>query len=136
MKSANDECVRQSKLIEASLKETSILKANERLIVGNTVLFQTSVESPAMRYQCRHNRVCLSPIFAFKFPAHRHLGLHDVTSQLLHTKDALLPNNSGNHMTSQNPKWRYTGNLKAKIGDSLNSILLLLNVIFTLSNKI
>ena len=35
------------------LKETSTLKANGRLIVGNTVLFQISVESPAMSVQCQ-----------------------------------------------------------------------------------
>ena len=35
-----------------ALKETSTLKANGRLMVGNTVLFQISVESPAIRYQC------------------------------------------------------------------------------------
>ena len=34
----------------SQLKETSTLKANGRLTVGNTVLFQISVESPAMRY--------------------------------------------------------------------------------------
>ena len=34
-----------------TLKETSTLKENWRLIVGNTVLFQISVESPAMRHQ-------------------------------------------------------------------------------------
>ena len=45
-------------------------------------------------------------------------GLHDVIwlPILLHTKDALLPNNSGNHMTSQNLKWRCTGNLKCTNG--------------------
>ena len=59
-------------------------------------------------------------------------------AQLFHTKDALLPNNSGNHMVSENPKWRCTGNLKAKIGDNLNSIFITLdmNAIFTLSSKI
>ena len=35
------------------LNETSTLKASGRLIVGNTVLFQISVKSPAMRYQCQ-----------------------------------------------------------------------------------
>ena len=34
-------------------KETSTLKTNAHLIVGNTVLFQISVEIPAMRYQCQ-----------------------------------------------------------------------------------
>ena len=55
--------------------------------------------------------------------------------QLFHAKNALLPNNSGKHMTSQNPKWRCTGKLK---GDNINSIfhLLLLNDIFTLPSKI
>ena len=33
-----------------TLKETSTLKANRRLLVGNTVLFQILVESPVMRY--------------------------------------------------------------------------------------
>ena len=35
------------------LKETSTLKASRRLIVGNTVLFQISVESPATRNHCQ-----------------------------------------------------------------------------------
>ena len=34
-----------------SLKETSTLEANGRLIVGNIAVFQITVESPAMRYQ-------------------------------------------------------------------------------------
>ena len=43
-------CGKQTSVTE--LKETSTLKANERLIVGNTAYFsQISVESPAMRYQ-------------------------------------------------------------------------------------
>ena len=36
-----------------ALKETSTLKAKGHLIIGNTVLFQISVESPVMRYQCQ-----------------------------------------------------------------------------------
>ena len=66
---------------------------------------------------------------------HHHLGLHDViimVAQLFHTKDALLSNNSGNHMTSQNPKWPCTGNLKAKISDNLNSIFITLECCFHL----
>ena len=72
----------------------------------------------------------LSLIFAFKIPARLHLGLHDV---IWLPNDALLPNNSGNQMTSQNPRWRCAGNLKVKIGNNLE---LLLNIIFTLSSKI
>ena len=56
--------------------------------------------------------------------------------QIVSHKDALLSNNSGNHMMSQKPKWRCTGNLKAKIGDNLTQFLLLLDVIFALSSKI
>ena len=45
-------CGKQTSVTE--LKETSTLKANGRLIVGNTAYFsQISVESPAMRYQCQ-----------------------------------------------------------------------------------
>ena len=47
-------------------------------MVGNTVLFHISVESPAMRYQCKAKQGLPITCFAFKFPAHRHLGLHDV----------------------------------------------------------
>ena len=60
------------------LKETSTFEAKVSLIVGNTILFQISVESPVMKYQFQAKQVCLLPIFAFKFPARRHLGLHDV----------------------------------------------------------
>ena len=42
-----------SQVMRATLKETSTLKANGYLIVENTVLFQISVESSAMRYQCQ-----------------------------------------------------------------------------------
>ena len=49
-----------------------------------------------------------------------------------HSKDALLPNNSGNQMMSQNPKWRCEGNLKAKIGDNLNSSFVTLECYFHL----
>ena len=35
------------------LNETSTLKANGRLIEGNTVLFQISVESSAIKYKCQ-----------------------------------------------------------------------------------
>ena len=37
-------------LFSALLKEASALKAKGRLIVGYTVLFQISVEGPAMRH--------------------------------------------------------------------------------------
>ena len=47
----NNKEQRNERLDGAWLKETSILTANERLIVGNTVLLQISVESPAMKYQ-------------------------------------------------------------------------------------
>ena len=33
------------------LKETSTFEAKVSLIVGNTILFQISVESPVMKYQ-------------------------------------------------------------------------------------
>ena len=92
------------------LKETSTLKANGRLIVGNTALFQISVESLAMRYQCRQNRVCLSPIFALIFAARRHLVLHDVTKY----------------------KMAVHGNSNAKIGDNRNSIFVTLECYFHL----
>ena len=39
-------------------------------------------------------------------------------AQLFPTKEPLLTDNSGNRMTSQNPKWRRAGYLKAKIGDN------------------
>ena len=61
------------------LKETSTLKANRHLIVGNTDLFQISVESPVMRYQCQEKQgFPITYNFAFKFPACCHFGLHDV----------------------------------------------------------
>ena len=46
-----------------------LLKQKDLLIAGNTVLFQISVESPAMKNQCQQSRVCLTPTFAFIFPA-------------------------------------------------------------------
>ena len=76
-----------------------ILKATSTLIIGNTVSFQISVESPV--------------------------------AQLFHTKDSLLPNNSGNHMTPQNPM-RCTGNLKAKIRDNLVSVFVAIECYFHL----
>ena len=45
-----------------------------------------------------------------------------VSAQLFYTKDAQLRNNSGNHMASQNSKWRYAGNLKSRIGDKLKNL--------------
>ena len=59
-----------------------------------------------------------------------------MVAQLFHTKDVLLPNNSGNHMTSRNLIRQCTVNLNAKIGIVLTQFLLFLNVIFTLSSKI
>ena len=46
---------------------------------------------------------------------------------------AQLPNNSSNQMTSQNPKWRCTGNLKAKIGDNLSTVFVALEWYFRLA---
>ena len=58
-----------------------------------------------------------------------------MVAYLFHTKDALLPNNSGNHMTSPNPTWRCTGNLKAKINDNRLSIFVTFECISPCSVK-
>ena len=56
-----------------------------------------------------------------------------MVAQLFHMKDAVLLNNSGNHMAFvQNSKWRCTGNLKAKLGDNINSIFVTLECYFQL----
>ena len=55
-----------------------------------------------------------------------------MVAQLFHTKDTLLPNNRGNDMMSQNPKWWCTGNLNAKISDNRNSIFVTLEYYFHL----
>lgn len=47
------EIVTERVQIRRNLKGTSTLKAKGRLIVGGTVLFQISAESPAIRYQCQ-----------------------------------------------------------------------------------
>ena len=51
---------------------------------------------------------------------------------LFQTKEPQLSNNTGNAVTSWNPRWRPTGNLKAKI----SSVYYYLNVMFPLSSKI
>ena len=121
------------------LKETSTLKANGCLIVGNTVLFQISVKSPAIRrYQCqaKHGLAITYIWFWISRVPPSWITWRHMVAQFFHTKHAMLLNNSGNHMTSQNSKWRLMGNLKARIGDNLTQFLPLLNVTFTLSSKI
>ena len=61
------------------------------------------------------NAVCfktlfwLSPILALKISPRRLFGYHDNNRKKL-----MLLENSGNHVRSQNPKWRRAGNLNAK----------------------
>ena len=78
--------------------KTSTLKAIGRLIVENTVLFQISVESPAMKYQCRAKQgLPITYIYFFKnFP--RAAILDYITSY--GCPIGALPNNSGNHIKS------------------------------------
>ena len=58
------------------------------------------------------------PFSLLHFPGAAILDFMTYTVALLfNTKEFLLTNKSGNRITSQNPKWRGAGNLKAKIGD-------------------
>ena len=47
-------------------------------LLGSKLRHHEETGGQAMRNQCQQNKVCLLPIFTFKFPARRHLGLHDV----------------------------------------------------------
>ena len=57
-------------------------------------------------------------LLPFKFSARRHFGFHDVIQLPTYTTVVLLPDNSGNPITSKKPNWRHVGNFKTKVGDN------------------
>ena len=113
------------------LKETSSLKAKEHLIEENAVIIQILVQSQAVSVSDKTGFAYHLYLLS-NFP--RAAILDYMTSY--GCQYAMLPHNSGNHMTSQNPKWQGTRNLMRKSAIILTQFLLLLNVIFTLSSKI